>query len=217
MKKKKLIVFILIILVLISLAIICSIYFINKNGKDNDNKDNYKEISEDARKFKEEYESLNNTIKESDGVEYNSITIPEDNPIVYVNIEEALDIIKNGSGIMYIGANNCPWCRTMIPVMFEVAKDLNIDKIYYLTLKDQKSRKEDLDELKSLVWEDYASRDENGEIRIFIPFVIPFKDGKISLKKRLSYDINEDQTKYDPLTESQHQELYNILHEIMSQ
>ena len=42
-------------------------------------------------KFKEEYESLNG-IKSSSGKKYRELKIDSDNPIVYVNEQEALNI-----------------------------------------------------------------------------------------------------------------------------
>lgn len=75
----------------------------------------------DAIKFKEEYESLNNTVRESDGAEYNNISIDEKNPIKYVDTKEALKVLKEETAIIYVGANWCPWCRNAIPVLFDVA------------------------------------------------------------------------------------------------
>jgi len=94
--------------------------------------------SEDALKFKEEYESLNGTKRESDGAIYQDIKIDENNPVKYVNAKEALEVLKNKTAIMYVGANWCPWCRNAVPVLFEVAKDKNIETIYYLNLDDEK-------------------------------------------------------------------------------
>ena len=47
------------------------------------------ERNEDAIKFKEEYESLNGKTN-SNGKEYRSISIDEDNPFVYITAEELI-------------------------------------------------------------------------------------------------------------------------------
>ena len=92
----------------------------------------------DAIKFKEEYESLNGTIRESDGAKYNSVTIPEDNPIKYVDAKGALEVLKNETSIIYVGAEWCPWCRNAVPVLFDAAKDTNMKTVYYLNLDKEK-------------------------------------------------------------------------------
>lgn len=194
----------------------------------------------DAVKFKEEYESLNNTIRESDGARYGSITINEDNPFVYINATEALDILSSKQAIIYIGAAWCPWCRNAVPVMSDVAKDLNIDTIYYLNLDDEKSNfiVDDeklvetnhgsdsyyklLDALSDHL-RDYVLTDANGnkydtkEKRIYIPYVITIKNGEILQEHLSTVDLNENQTKYDSLTDDQYKQLYDIYHEMFGE
>jgi len=94
--------------------------------------ENEKEVN-DAVKFKEEYEEYNG--KDSGyGSEYQTLEISENNPIKYSTEEEIINIMKNGTGIIYLGFPNCPWCRSMLPTLFEVASDYNIETIYYLNM-----------------------------------------------------------------------------------
>ncbi len=185
----------------------------------------------DAMKFKEEYESLNNTIRESDGEKYNNVDIPKKNPIKYVTISEALELFDDKKAIIYVGANWCPWCRNMLSPMFAVAEDLEIDKIYYLTLDDDKSNYEVKDgELKKIsngsddyyklldtlkdYLEDYTLTDENnqeyptGEKRIYMPFFITIRNGSIVEAKGISRTLEEGQNKYSEMTDNQYDTLY---------
>lgn len=189
-------------------------------------------VSADARKFKEEYESLNDKVRESDGATYNNVTIPEDNPIVYVNCEEALEILESEKAILYVGAEWCPWCRNAIPVLLEVAKVYNVDKIYYLNLDDEKSNYEIkdkklvqtnkgseayyklLDKLKKHL-KDYVLTENNKkydtkEKRIYNPTVISIKNKEVVSTHTGTVDLDKDQTKYSSLTEKQKNELYKI-------
>jgi len=190
------------------------------------------ETKDDGVKFKEEYEALNNTVRESDGQKYNNVDISEDNPIKYVTPKEAAKIIKEESALMYIGAPWCPWCRNAIPVLFETAKNNGLKKIYYVDLTEYrniweivdgeliKSQKEKegyydllnaLDEI--LGSSTYKLKDESGkeydtnEKRIYMPTVIGVKGGKIVGNIVGTITLNEDQNKYSPLTESQKNEL----------
>lgn len=190
-------------------------------------------VRNDSKRFQEEYESLNGTVRESDGAIYQSISIPIDNPIVYVDTKEALRVMKEEKAIVYIGANWCPWCRNAVPVLLDVAKEKKIEKIYYLDLEEEKSSYEIQDGklvttqkgsdgyyelLKYLDSElkEYILTDENGkkydtkEKRIYMPFVIASNQGKITKTHVGTVSLNSNQTKYSELTEEQHQELQGI-------
>ena len=192
----------------------------------------------DALKFKEEYESLNDTVRESDGAEYNNISIDENNPIKYVNIDEAIGILESETAILYIGANWCPWCRNAIPVLFDVAKDNDVNTIYYLNIDDEKDVYEVEDgklvkttegtesyyELLDLLdeeLEDYVITNKDGkkfdtkEKRIYMPFVVAVKNGKISSSHTGTVDLDKDQTKYSKLTDDQYDELYNTYNKMI--
>ena len=96
-----------------------------------------KEEKTDAIKFKEEYESLNGTIREKDGQTIRTIKIDEENPIVYATAEEIVKKIeKKETFAVYFGFSDCPWCRSVLPTLIEVANDLKISKIYYVDVKE---------------------------------------------------------------------------------
>ncbi len=100
---------------------------------------NHKEIKvTDAVKFKQEYESLNGLVNETNEKEYLNVEIEEENPIVYKSGQEILDIMKNEDAIIYFGFAACPWCRNAVPVLLETAKELNVDKIYYVDILDMR-------------------------------------------------------------------------------
>ena len=93
----------------------------------------------DAEKFKQEYESLNNTVREGTKNTYSAITIPKENPIKYVPVKETIDLLSSDDAIIYVGANWCPWCRGAIVPLIDVVNNYNIKNLYYLNLDDDKS------------------------------------------------------------------------------
>lgn len=184
----------------------------------------------DAEKFKAEYEALNGTTRQSDGEIYGEIDIDKDNPIKYVTAKEAVDVLKSDSAIMYIGAPWCPWCRNGVPVLFELAKKYNVDTIYYIELDDIKSNYEvkngtllkknagtedyykllDVlgDRLEDYVLKDDAGKEyDTGEKRVYMPYVIAVRDGKIVDDKTGTVTLDAGQSKYDKLTDEQHKTL----------
>ncbi len=189
-------------------------------------------LNTDAFKFKNEYEKLNG--KEiSNGLEYKKLSIDNSNPIKYSNYDEIVDVIKNKTGVIYLGFPECPWCRNALPVLLEVAKDNNIDTIYYKNIKDDRDTFEIKDDkavktkdgqkgyyklLKALDDElsDYTlTKDdevyETGEKRVYAPTVIFVKDGNV-VGLHVS-TVSSHENPYEDLTDEQHDELYDIYEE----
>lgn len=218
----------------ILLPILCVIaaaisYFVVVNNDNN----------EDALKFKEEYEKLNNTTAYSDK-KYSELEISENNPIKYSNYAEIIDIIEKGTGIIYLGFPECPWCRSALPILFDVAQDNKINKIYYLNIKNERDSLvvedgklvyelddngnekkgtegyfkllEALDEYLTeytISFEDEIY--ETGEKRIYAPTVIFVKAGKV-LGLHVS-TVESQKSGFDKMTEEQKEELYSIYEE----
>lgn len=185
----------------------------------------------DATKFENEYEDLNG-VTTSSGKEYLSMEISSDNIIKYNTIEEIIDIIENGTGVIYLGFPECPWCRNMIPALFEAADSTALEEIHYLNMYDVRDRlsldedgnivteveahegyTELLDTLSSIL-DDYVLTDSDGnkvntgEKRIYVPIVIFVKDGNI-----VDYHLGTVDTQSDPyisLTEDESNKLINI-------
>lgn len=225
MKKKNIIICIIASIILISIISIIIVKNINKE----DNNQN------DSLKFKEEYESLNNTKMGSSGNTYSELTIPEDNPMIYIDAKKALDVLNSDKAVIYVGANWCPWCRKAVPIMLDVAKKLKIDTIYYLNLDNEKSKfeiKDDklittqegtdnyyklLDALEEYL-EDYKLTDtstekeyDTKEKRIYMPYIITIKNGKIVEAKTTTIktdDAEEEKQKLNKMYSEMLSKLY---------
>lgn len=180
----------------------------------------------DGQRFKESYESLNGTIRESDGATYQTIEIDENNPIKYTTVAEMLDVMDNENAVIYVGGNWCPWCRNAVPVLLEVAKEFGVEKLYYVELDDDKSTFEIRDgelvktkdgseayykllERLGDRFAPYSLKDKDGkeyptgETRMSVPYVIGVSGGEIVAEKKGTVSLNEGQTKYDPMTSEQ--------------
>lgn len=116
----------------------------------------------DASKFKEEYSNVS-----------------EDNVFVYRTDKEIIDILKHGTGIVYLGFPECPWCQAYVSYLDEVAKETKIEKIYYLNILEiRKNNTKEYQEIVSLL-DNYLSYDEEGKKRIYVPAIVAVKEGKI--------------------------------------
>lgn len=166
MKNKKIIIIISAIVVALLIALVI---FLKVNPSST--------VETDSEKFAKEYGWVDENGKKTDNV------------FVYRTPEEIIKILKNGTGIVYLGFPECPWCGQYVVYLNEVAKENNVEKINYLNILNE--RKNNTDAYKEIVsiLSDYLQYDDDGNKRIYVPAVIAVKDGKI-----IGFD---DETSYD--------------------
>lgn len=154
MKNKKIIVIMGIIIVLLVAVIIFLLV------KDSDTSSN-NEVS-DASKFSQEYSSV-------DG----------DNKFVYASADEIVDILENGTGVIYLGFPECKWCGQYVVYLNEVAKTKNVEKVYYYNIREDRSNNTDTYKKIVELLDGYLESDEEGNPRIYVPAVIFVNNGNI--------------------------------------
>lgn len=172
MKKKKTIIISSIVVLLLIVGLVLFLVF--KKNKINKN------IDEEKIKFAEEYKTT------------------KDNVFTYRTIEEINKILKNGTGLVFLGFPECPWCRGYVPIINEVAKKEGLEKIYYFNIyEDRKNNTEEYQEMVKLL-KGFLRYDDEGNERIYVPSLIAVKNGKI-----LEFDDTRywDNKKYDSAEE----------------
>lgn len=177
--------------------------------------------------FKEEYESLNNNSK------YREVSIIEDNKMTYITDLELVEKINNKEDmVVYFGFNTCPWCRSVIENLIEVANDLEIEKVYYLDVEKIRDIKKidneeiiieregskgylDLVNLLSDYLEDYVIDDTVVGKRIYAPNILVIKDKNI---KGITTGISDLQTKSNQeLTSEIKEDSYNMIYDLLEE
>jgi len=161
------------------------------------------EVTEDMLRFKYEYESFNDQPNPAGTAYFQNIYIPEFNLIRYVTPEEILAIAESGTGLIYFGFPNCPWCRQMTPLLIDIALEMGVDTIYYINMLPIRTIW-DLDEdgepimvysghpyyqdlliafesvIEPMSLNPFYFRGVNTEeLRIFVPTVVAIRDGEI--------------------------------------
>lgn len=224
-KRNKIILGAIIILTIIVISI--CIYSIINNNHIN---------KSDANKFRTEYMELNDKINETNGETYPIVNISADNTVKYIKPKEAVKMLKEGSGIIYFGYNTCPWCRSLVSTLTEVANERN-EKIYYVDIKDirstfiidngkltknKKGTKDYyniLDELDDYL-EEYFLEDEVGnkydteEKRLYAPTIIAVSGGNVTSVHIGT--VPSQKSGYDKLNEDEIKELENIITDLIA-
>lgn len=172
MKKKKTIIISSIVVLLLIVGLVLFLVF--KKNKINKN------IDEEKIKFAEEYKTT------------------KDNVFTYRTIEEINKILKNSTGLVFLGFPECPWCRGYVPIINEIAKKEGLEKVYYFNIyEDRKNNTEEYQEMVKLL-KGFLRYDDEGNERIYAPSLIAVKNGKI-----LEFDDTRywDNKKYDSAEE----------------
>ncbi len=186
-------------------------------------------VTEESLKFQKEYQDLNGKTNDNKK-EYLKVELAENAPIIYTTYEEIFKILENGTGVIYFGFPECPWCRNLIPVLTTSAMEYKLDKIYYLNNREDrntlsltkkgkvKTDKEGSKEYLKLVdllkeyLPAYKGLNDDSIKRLYFPTVLFVKDGKIiGIQESLeSYSKRVDGDPYKPMTKEEQQELTNI-------
>jgi thiol-disulfide isomerase/thioredoxin len=209
MNKKTIIKIIIFLIILIVLSTI--LYTII--GSNNDNS-----------RFKNEYENLNNT-KSENGKKYLNVEIPKENLVKYATYQDIMNLLKDGTGIIYFGFPECPWCRNAVPTLIKTAKKEEVSQIYYYNAKDIRDEKElkngkiittkdGTKEYKNLLKKlnnylpEYEGLNDKNIKRIYFPTVIFVMGGKVVGSHTGTVDSQKNP--YIQLTTKQQKELEKI-------
>ena len=148
----------------------------------NNNIEKEEPVKTDATKFANEY-----------------TLVDKDNRFVYAKIDEIINILEKGTGIVYLGFPECKWCQQYVVYLNEVAEDRNVSKIYYYNIRqDRKNNTKDYQTIVNLL-KKYLQEDEEGNPRIYVPAAIFMSEGRIlGFDDETSYDTNgyDDPKKY---------------------
>ena len=141
--------------------------------------------------------------------------VDEDNVFVYKSAKEIIQILENGTGVVYLGFQECKWCQAYVPYLDEVAKENNIDKIYYYNIRED--REKNTADYKKIVelTSDFLLYNDEGEKRVFVPDVYVVLDGEILSHNNETSMITEDILPIDYWTDEKLDNLKKTLKEML--
>ena len=163
------------------------------------NRFDVKKEKPDNERFKEEYSEVRT-----------------DNVFVYKDIDEIIKIMENGTGVVYLGFPECPWCQAYVKYLDEVASDVGIESIYYYNiLEDRKDNTEEYQRIVEILG-DYLQYDMEGNKRIYVPNVsFHIKGEIIGVDFETSLDTHDLSDPSEYWTEEEINDLKNTLTVLM--
>ena len=97
--------------------------------------------------------------------------VGEDNVFVTKTASEIIDVLENGTGIVFFGFPECPWCQHYVQYLNEAAKNNKVKEIYYYNIKeDRANNTKNYQKIVSIL-KDKLLTDDSGNPRIYVPDV----------------------------------------------
>jgi thiol-disulfide isomerase/thioredoxin len=182
------------------------------------------DLTSKDQSVKEAFENLNGQ-SNINGRTYMDVHIPEDNSFTPISEADALKLLESGTGVIIFEFPECPWCRNMMPVVNQAAKEVGLDTLYTFNILEHRNEivlsegelevknegSEFYRKVLDLLGEEasvYGGLEDESIRRIYAPTVFVIVDGKVSSSHVSTVDSQEDP--YVSLTEEQHQELLDI-------
>lgn len=129
---------------------------------------------------------------------YEYKNIPENNCFEYLNSTELIELLKNGTGLIFMGDALNEWSETYAKYLYEASKTYNIDKIYYYDARKVKELKNSnyyaiINELDGNLITTDTSNDN-----LFTPSLYAVKNGEIIFYDNTSSVVknNENPTSF---------------------
>lgn len=124
----------------------------------------------------------NHVVKYSDNEKFNQDypEIPVDNNFNYINANDVVNLLNNGTGVIYIGFASNEWSQYYVKYMYEALKEKNLDNIYYYdSVKDKSRQSKSYNEIINIL-KDYLYRNDDDKVDIETPCLIFVKNGVIT-------------------------------------
>ena len=105
--------------------------------------------------------------------------VDEDNVFEYKSIDEVLNILESGSGIVFLCTPESQWCQHYALYLNEVLKENKIEKCYYLNIMDDRNLNTIKYQKVLTILEPYIYKDDMGAAKIYMPDLTFVKNGVI--------------------------------------
>ena len=101
------------------------------------------------------------------------------NPFVYASSEDTISLFESGTGLVYLGFTECPWCQAIAPLIEKAAQNEDFGRVEYLNIREAREANDKTYQQLIGKLSEYLDKDEEGNPRIYVPDITALKNGKI--------------------------------------
>ena len=104
--------------------------------------------------------------------------LPEENRFVQESAGDIVDRFTTGTGVIFLGFKECPWCQKTAPLINQAAEAEN-ETIYYVDIREERENMTaEYQDIVSIL-SPHLPKNEEGSVRISTPDISIVKDGEI--------------------------------------
>ena len=137
----------------------------------------------------------NEPVGEVDVLRQEYAGLPEDHRFRRLESSQAAEKLESGTGVVFLGFKECPWCQKLAPILNEAAVAENIDIYYYDIRSDREGSSETYQRILSKL-KPHLDVDEEGNPRVYVPDVSIVKNGEIVWRHEME-KASADESKPD--------------------
>ena len=144
----------------------------------------------------------------ADMSEYQSYIDSEEYVFVVSNVKEMKEKMDHKDDfVVYFGFAGCPWCKDLMPILNDAAKQSDVNTVYYVNTRENKEWKSNIDiddyDIFVEIADEYLDFDDAGIKHLYVPMVFFIKDGEINgVVDKPDYDATKEE-----MTDIQKEEL----------
>jgi hypothetical protein len=140
------------------------------------------------------FEHVNTEQKEIDKFVSNYTLITENHVFKIINIDESINILNNQTGVIFFCNPGSDWCQHYAKILDDIALENNIEKIYYVDIKDDRNLNSNKYRKLVTILQDYLDTDDTGNKRLSMPNLTFIKNGQIIANDNRTSLVSSDTT-----------------------
>ena len=144
--------------------------------------------------------------------------VGNENIFVYKNSSETVSILANGTGIMFMGFKECPWCQLYVTFLHDVAREMGVKIIFYCDIREERQNNTENYQKIVGILSGMLQFDNEGHPRVYVPDLTIIDNGKIICR---DFETSKDTLGYNNpqeyWTEERIDALKNKLREAMGE
>lgn len=118
--------------------------------------------------------------------------LPKDHRFVEQSASQIIERFNQGTGVIFLGFKECPWCQRFAPMVNQAAEAEGIEKVYYFDIKQASEYDPaSYSQIVSII-APYLQKDVNGQPRVITPDVSVVWNGEI-IGRHEQETANEDE------------------------
>ena len=140
------------------------------------------------------FEHVNTEQKEIDKFVSEYTLLKENHVFKIINIDESLNILNNKTGVIFFCNPGSDWCQHYAKILDDIALENNIEKIYYVDIKDDRNINSNKYRKLVTILQNYLDTDDTGNKRLSMPNLTFVKNGEIIANDNRTSLVSSDTT-----------------------